>query len=251
MSRLLKDQVAVITGGNSGLGRAIAQRFATQGAHLYLLGRNSTRGQEVVGELQQLIEGDQRTRFCEVDVSQSTAVEEVIKSILEQEGRIDILVNNAGITRDALLIRMTEEQWDDVLNTNLKAAYSTCRVVVRAMMKARRGKIINISSVVGLTGNPGQSHYAASKSGLIGFSKSLARELASRNITVNCIAPGFFETPMTAVLTDAQKETILSGIPMNRMGRAEEIGDAAVFLASDWASYITGQVLTVDGGMVM
>lgn len=251
MRQFLKDRIAVITGGSSGIGRAIAQRFVEEGATVYLFGRNVEKGQEVAQQLRQLAGREDSAYFCEVDVAKTAAVEAAIKLIIDQKEKIDVLVNNAGITRDALLMRMTEEQWDDVLNTNLKAAYGTCRAVIRPMMKARRGKIINISSVVGLTGNPGQSHYAASKSGLIGFSKSLARELATRNINVNCVAPGFIETPMTDALTDAQKQMILGGIPMSRMGRAVEIGDAAVFLASDWSNYITGQVLTVDGGMVM
>lgn len=251
MTQLLNGQVAIITGGNSGIGRGIAKRFIEEGARVYLFGRNAQRGHEVVKDLCGPTQKEKCAQFFEVDVTQSLAVEEAIKKIIDEEGKLDILVNNAGITRDVLLIRMTEEQWDDVLNTNLKAAYSTCRAASRPMMKARRGRIINISSVVGLTGNPGQSHYAASKSGLIGFSKSLAREFASRNITVNCIAPGFIETPMTGVLNETQKATILGSIPMSRMGQPEEIGDAAVFLASDRSAYITGQVLTVDGGMVM
>ena len=166
-------------------------------------------------------------------------------------GRIDILVNNAGITRDNLLMKMTEEDWDRVIAVNLKSVYNTCQALVRSMLKARNGKIINITSVVGLNGNAGQANYAASKAGMIGFTQSLAKEVASRGICVNCIAPGFIKTPMTGVLTETQKEAIIKQVPMGRLGNPEEIAHAAVFLASSLSDYVTGQVLTVDGGMVM
>ncbi|HEY5236018.1 MAG TPA: 3-oxoacyl-[acyl-carrier-protein] reductase, partial [Rhabdochlamydiaceae bacterium] len=185
------------------------------------------------------------------DVSDKKAVDQALQEILLEFGKIDILVNNAGITRDGLLMKMTEEDWDRVIAVNLKSVYNTCQALVRSMLKARGGKIINITSVVGLNGNAGQTNYAASKAGMIGFTQSLAKEVASRGICVNCIAPGFIKTPMTDVLTDAQKEGILKQVPMGRLGNAEEIANAAVFLASDWSNYITGQVLTVDGGMVM
>jgi 3-oxoacyl-[acyl-carrier protein] reductase len=186
-----------------------------------------------------------------VDVADKAAVENAIQTILTTLGGVDILVNNAGITRDGLLMKMSEEDWDQVLATNLKSVYNTCQSLVRPMLKARSGKIINISSVVGITGNAGQTNYAASKAGMIGFTKSLAQELASRGICVNCIAPGFIQTKMTDGLTEGQKEGILKQIPMGKMGTVENIADAALFLASPFADYITGQVLAVDGGMVM
>lgn len=248
MSEELKDQVAVVTGGNSGIGRAIVRRLAGQGATVVVLGRNAERGAAVVKEVE---EAGGSAEFAPVDVTSTEQVREAIDRIIQRHQKVDILVNNAGITRDGLLMKLTEDQWDDVLDTNLKSAFNTCQALVRAMMKARKGRIINISSVVGLTGNAGQSHYAASKSGLIGFSKSLARELASRNICVNCIAPGFIETPMTDVLTDAQKEQILNAIPLRRMGQSQEVAGVVSFLAGSAASYITGQVITIDGGMVM
>ena len=186
-----------------------------------------------------------------VNVSEKLTVETAIQQLLTKWGQIDILVNNAGITRDGLLMRMTEEDWDQVIDVNLKSVYNTCQALVRSMIKAKSGKIINISSVVGLTGNAGQANYAASKSGMIGFTKALALELATRNICVNCIAPGFIQTRMTEALTDGQKEGILKKIPMGRMGDPQDIANAAVYLASNLSDYITGQVLTVDGGMVM
>ena len=175
---------------------------------------------------------------------------EVIDRLIESWGGVDILVNCAGITRDKLFMKMGEDDWDQVIETNLKSVYNLSHALVRPMMKARHGKIINVTSVIGLTGNPGQVNYAASKLGMVGFTRSLAKELASRNINVNCIAPGFFETPMTNVLTDEQKEEILRKVPMGRLGNPKEIAHAAVFLASNMSDYITGQVLTVDGGMI-
>jgi 3-oxoacyl-[acyl-carrier protein] reductase len=251
MDKLLKNKVAIVTGATAGIGKAIALNFAQHGAKVAVLGTNPERGAEVVREIQQLTGDTESAVFCQVDIANTNAVDAIMNQLLAQFGKVDILVNNAGITRDALLMKMTEEQWDSVVDVNLKSAFNTCRAVVRSMMKARKGKIINISSVVGLTGNPGQAHYAASKSGLIGFSKSLAKELASRNICVNCIAPGFIQTRMTDVLAEAQKEALLKEIPLGRMGWPEEIAHAALFLASDWSDYVTGQVMTVDGGMVM
>lgn len=240
---MLKDQVAVVTGGTAGIGKGIAARLREVGATVIVVGRNAERGQKVAEEI--------GGKFYQVDVSQTAAVEAMMKEILNEYGQIDILVNNAGISRDALLMRMSEEQWDDVIDTNLKSAYNTCRAVIRAMMKARYGKIVSISSIVGLTGNAGQAHYSASKAGLIGLSKSLAREVASRNICVNCVAPGFIETAMTDVLNDSQKEAILQAIPMNRIGSVKDIADAVLYLVSDAANYVTGQVLSVNGGMAM
>lgn len=244
----LKDKIAVVTGATAGIGKGIALKLAQEGAKVVVVGRNLERGRQVVQEIEK---AGGAGVFFPVDVANTEEVDLFLKKVLDDHEKIDILVNNAGITRDALLMRMTEEQWDDVIDTNLKSAYNTCRAVIRPMMKARSGKIINISSVVGLTGNSGQAHYAASKAGLIGLSKSLAREVASRNICVNCVAPGFIETAMTDALNDAQKEVVLQAIPMNRIGGVEEIAEAVLFLSSNAANYITGQVLSVNGGMVM
>ena len=194
---------------------------------------------------------EQQFYFNNVNVADKKKVEEAIQNLLSQWTQVDVLVNNAGITRDGLLMKMSEEDWDEVLDVNLKSVYNTCQTLVRSMIKARGGKIINVSSVVGLTGNAGQVNYAASKSGMIGFTKALAQEVATRNICVNCIAPGLISTRMTDVLTDKQKEEMLKQIPMGRTGSPQDIAHAAVFLASPWSDYVTGQVITVDGGMAM
>ena len=246
----LKDKAAVITGGTAGIGREIAMAFAREGAHVAIFGTNAERAAEVIEHLKKTYPS-QKFLVKLADVSDKKAVDQALQEILTEFGKIDILVNNAGITRDGLLMKMTEEDWDRVIAVNLKSVYNTCQALVRPMLKARGGKIINITSVVGLNGNAGQTNYAASKAGMIGFTQSLAKEVASRGICVNCIAPGFIKTPMTDVLTDAQKEGILKQVPMGRLGNAEEIANTAVFLASDGSNYITGQVLTVDGGMVM
>lgn len=245
----MKNQVCIVTGGNAGIGKAIAEKFAQAGGKVFLFGTNEERGKAAVEEIKKGC-GHNDVHFFHVDVSKTASVEEAIKKILETYGQVDILVNNAGVTADQLLMKMSEEDWDRVIDTNLKSCYNTCKAVVRAMMKAKKGKIINITSVVGLTGNPGQTNYAASKAGMIGFSKSLAKELSSRNILVNCIAPGFIQTAMTDKLTDVQKQEILKQIPLGRMGVPEDIASLALFLAVS-ANYITGQVFTVDGGMVM
>ncbi len=250
MQHHLKDKAAVITGGTAGIGREIAMAFAREGAHVAIFGTNAERAAEVIDHLKKTYP-HQKFLVKLTDVSDKKAVDQALQEILTEFGKIDILVNNAGITRDGLLMKMTEEDWDRVIAVNLKSVYNTCQALVRPMLKARGGKIINITSVVGLNGNAGQTNYAASKAGMIGFTQSLAKEVASRGICVNCIAPGFIKTPMTDVLTDAQKEGILKQVPMGRLGNAEEIANTAVFLASDWSNYITGQVLTVDGGMVM
>ncbi|MES2199705.1 MAG: 3-oxoacyl-ACP reductase FabG [Chlamydiota bacterium] len=249
---LLEGKKAIITGGTAGIGREIAKAFATKGAHVVVFGTNEERAQETLEELQRCksVEGQRFDRKI-VDVASKSSVTEAITSLLTDFGPIDILVNNAGITRDTLLMKMSEEDWDAVLDTNLKSTYNTCQNIIRSMLKERSGKIINISSIVGLVGNAGQSNYAASKAGMIGFTKALALEVASRGICVNCIAPGFIQTRMTDVLTEAQKEAILKKIPMGKLGTCEDIANAAVFLASSLSNYITGQVLTVDGGMVM
>ncbi len=250
--QLLKDKKALITGGTSGIGKEIALGYARQGASVAICGTNTERSQTALEELRQLQAfPDQKFEAIVVNVSEKRLVDEAILKLIESWGNIDILVNNAGITRDGLLMKMTEEDWDAVIDTNLKSVYNTCQSLVRPMIRAKKGKIINITSVVGLTGNAGQVNYAASKSGMVGFTKSLAQELATRGVCVNCIAPGFIQTRMTEVLTEAQKEGILKKIPMGRMGNAEDIANAAVFLASNLSDYITGQVLTVDGGMVM
>lgn len=250
MKLLLENQVAVITGGNSGIGKAIALKFAEDGAKLAIFGTNLEKGLAAVEEIKQATK-NQNIHFIVVDVSKTAAVEESIKKVIEDFGQIDILVNNAGVTADQLLMKMTEEEWDRVIDVNLKSCFNTCKAVVRNMMKARKGKIINISSVVGLTGNVGQANYAASKAGIIGFTKALAKELASRNILVNCIAPGFIKTNMTDKLTDAQKEAILKDIPLGALGEPIDIANLAWFLASSLTRYITGQVWAVDGGMVI
>lgn len=243
MNTLLKGKNAVVTGGTRGIGKAIAERFLASGANVAIIGTNSERGETVAKNI--------GARFYALDVSDRNAVEATMKQILEEMGSIDILVNNAGITRDKLLMKLTPEDWDDVLTTNLTSVYHTCQAVIRPMMKARSGKIINITSIVGLTGNAGQTNYAASKAGMIGFTKSLAKELGSRQVCVNCIAPGFIQTDMTDVLPEAVKEALLAQIPMGRLGAPEDIANAALYLASPFGDYITGQVLTVDGGMTM
>ncbi len=250
--QLLKGKNVLITGGTAGIGKQIALTFAKAGANISIFGTNKERSSQVIHELEVNKSSDDQKFIAQlVDVSDKKATDAVIKEILEIWGNIDVLVNNAGITRDGLLMKMSENDWDDVISVNLKSVYNTCQTLVRPMMKARSGKIINISSVVGLTGNAGQVNYSASKSGVIGFTKSLAQEVATRGICVNCIAPGFVETRMTDALTDAQREGILKKIPMGRIGKPEEIAQVALFLASDMSTYMTGQVLTVDGGMVM
>ena len=252
MDNLLHSKKAVITGGTSGIGREIAIIFAKEGADVIIFGSNEERGKEVLERMDEAKAfPDQNFLFYQVDVSDCKAVEKIFEKIFLEDKRVDILVNNAGITRDNLLLRMSEEDWDKVIDVNLKSLYNTCKAAVRPMMKARSGKIIAITSVVGLTGNPGQVNYAASKSGMIGFIKSLAKELAGRGINANCIAPGYIRTPMTDKLPEAVQSEIISRIPLNRMGASEDIANAALFLASDLSNYITGQVITVDGGMVM
>jgi 3-oxoacyl-[acyl-carrier protein] reductase len=251
MQQLLKGKKALITGGTSGIGKEIALRFARAGADVAVFGTSQERATQALEELKQLDTEGQLFAADVVNVADKKTVEEAVQRLLESWGSVDILVNNAGITRDGLLMKMSEEDWDAVIDTNLKSVYNACQALVRSMIKARSGKIINISSVVGLTGNAGQVNYAASKAGMIGFTKALAQELAARNVCVNCIAPGFIRTRMTDVLTDAQKEGVMKKIPMGRIGDPEDIAEAAVFFASDLSKYITGQVLTVDGGMVM
>jgi 3-oxoacyl-[acyl-carrier protein] reductase len=249
---LLKGKTALVTGGTAGIGKAIALLFAAQGADVAIFGTNEERAKETVKELEAArLDPEQRFLYFLVDIASAKEVERSILELLANWTKVDILINNAGIVRDSLLVRMSEEDWDLVVDVNLKSVYNTCRVLARAMMKARGGKIINITSVVGLSGNAGQVNYSASKSGMIGFTKSLAKELASRNICVNAVAPGYIQTQMTEKLPEAVKEAVLSKIPLSRMGQPNDIAHAVLFLASDRANYITGQVLTVDGGMVM
>ena len=245
---ILEQQVAVVTGAGRGLGKAIALSFAEAGASVVCLSRTAANAESAAEAVRAL--GVNAWSFA-VDVADPEALAVAAKEILIQAGRVDILVNNAGVTRDGLLMRMSESDWDQVLDTNLKGAFLLTKAFTRAMMKQRSGRIINISSVIGLTGNAGQVNYAASKAGLIGMTKSVARELASRGVTANVIAPGFIRSDMTAELSDEQKEAILGGIPLGKMGEPEDIAEAALFLAGPGARYITGQVLTVDGGMVM
>lgn len=244
----LANQIAVVTGAGRGIGRAIALKFAGAGADVVCLSRTQENSEKVANEVRAL--GRKAWAFA-VDVSDSSAVSTASEKILADCGKIDILVNNAGVTRDGLLMRMSDADWDAVLDTNLKGAFLLTKAFFRIFAKQRAGRIINISSVIGLIGNPGQANYAASKAGLIGFTQSVARELASRGVTVNAIAPGFIETDMTAELNAELKANILKQIPMGKFGTSEDIAEAALFLAGPQARYVTGQVLTVDGGMVM
>ncbi|HAB98384.1 MAG TPA: 3-oxoacyl-ACP reductase [Parachlamydiales bacterium] len=250
--QLLKNKSAIVTGGTAGIGQAIALLYAHNGADVAVFGTNAERAQQTLHELEKhRVSAEQKFSVHLVNVSQFKEVEETIQKILSDWGKVDILVNNAGITRDNLLMRMSEQDWDLVLDVNLKSVYNTCRVLARSMMKAKSGAIINISSVIGLTGNAGQVNYAASKSGMIGFTKSLAKELASRNVRANCVAPGYIETQMTEGLPEQVKGQILANIPLGRIGSPQDIAQAALYLASDLSSYVTGQVIAVDGGMVM
>ena len=244
-----ENQVAVVTGAGRGIGHAIALRLASEGARVASVSRTEANAQSTADEIN-AARGDSAKAYA-VDVSDHASVQEVGAQILADFGRVDILVNNAGVTRDGLSMRMSPEDWDTVMNTNLKGAFNFVQAVQRSMIKQRSGRIINISSVIGLIGNAGQANYAASKAGLIGLTKSLARELASRGITVNAVAPGLIETDMTAVLSEEIRKTILGKIPLGSLAQPDDIASAVAFLASPEAKYITGQVLAVDGGMVM
>jgi 3-oxoacyl-[acyl-carrier protein] reductase len=244
----LANQIAVVTGAGRGIGRAIALKFAAAGADVVCISRTAENSEKVAAEIRAL---GRKAWPHALDVSSATGVNEVSARIIADTGRIDILVNNAGITRDGLLMRLSEEDWDAVIDTNLKGAFLLTKAFTRTFLKQRAGRILNIASVIGLIGNAGQANYAASKAALIGFTKSAARELASRGITVNAIAPGFIETDMTAVLNEEMRTELLKRIPLNCFGQSEDVAEAALFLASSRARYITGQVLTVDGGMVM
>jgi 3-oxoacyl-[acyl-carrier protein] reductase len=244
-----ENQAAIVTGAGRGIGHAIAVRLASEGARVACVSRSEQNAKRTADELNKA-RADSAKAYA-VDVADHAAVQKVGAQILEDFGKIDILVNNAGVTRDGLAMRMSVEDWDTVINTNLRGAFNFTQAIIRAMIKQRSGRIINITSVIGLIGNAGQTNYAASKAGLIGLTKSLARELASRNITVNAIAPGFITTDMTAGLSEEIKKTIQAQIPLGKTGAPEDVAGTAAFLASAEAGYITGQVLCVDGGMVM
>lgn len=241
----LTGKCALVTGATGGIGASIARALHHQGATVAISGRNEGKLKELAAEL-----GD-RVHIVAADLSSATAAEELVKSAETAMGQIDILVNNAGLTRDNLSMRMKDEEWNEVLAVNLTVPFKLAQAVQRGMMKRRFGRIINIASVVGVTGNPGQCNYVASKAGMIGWSKAMAGEIASRNITVNCIAPGFIATSMTEVLTDDQKAKISATIPMGRMGGADDIAAAAVYLASNESGYVTGATIHVNGGMAM
>ena len=245
----LSGKIALITGGSHGIGRAVAIRLAQGGAKIAFNYRgNHEAAQEVLGELKG---GGAHAMAVAGDVAVAADVDRVVKATIEAFGQIDILVNNAGITRDNLLLRMTEEDWDAVLDTNLKSTFLVTKTVLRGMLRQRSGRIVNITSVSGLLGNAGQSNYAASKAGMIGFTRSVAREVASRGITVNAVAPGFIETDIWAGVSDEARKTILAMAPLGTIGRPEDVAEAVAFLASDAGRYITGQTLNVDGGLVM
>jgi 3-oxoacyl-[acyl-carrier protein] reductase len=241
----LTGKVAFVTGSTRGIGLAIARAMHGAGAKLAILGRDAERARAVAAEL------GERTTGVGCDVAVAEQVETALAAAESALGPIDVLVNNAGLTRDNILLRLTEADWDAVLDANLKGAFHTTRAVIKGMMKRRSGRIINVTSIVGLVGNKGQANYAASKAGLVGFTKSVAKEYAGRGILANCIAPGYIDTDMTSGLPDAAKATLLQDIALGRLGRPEDVAGAALFLASDLAAYITGQVLVVDGGMVI
>ena len=246
---LLDGKTALVTGASRGIGRAIALCLAAEGARVAINYAGNVKAAE---EVKTSIEAAGGTAIlCQADIADSAAVEAMIADVVKEFGAIDILVNNAGITRDTLLMRMKDEDFAKVLDTNLKGVFYCTKAVSKLMMKKRSGRIVNMASVVGLVGNAGQTNYAAAKAGVIGFSKSAAKELASRGITVNVVAPGFIGTDMTAGLPESVKEKMLTDIPLGRMGAPEDVANAVLFLASDQASYITGQVVNVDGGMVM
>lgn len=245
----LKGKTAIVTGASRGIGRAIALRLADMGANLVLNYRSSIQGTEDI--IKEIEEKGVKAIAVQADISKFEEAEKLVKAAVDTFTSIDILVNNAGITKDGLLLRMKEEDFDNVINVNLKGAFNTIKHVSGIMLKQRSGKIINISSVVGITGNVGQLNYAAAKAGILGLTKSAARELGSRGITVNAVAPGFIQTDMTEVLSDKVKENVKGTIPLKTLGTPEDVANLVGFLASDMASYITGQVINVDGGMVM
>lgn len=241
----LTDKTALVTGATGGIGQAIARALHAQGATVALSGRNTDKLESLAGEL------GERTAIVPGDLSKPDEADTLVAKTIEALGSVNILVANAGVTRDKLLMQMKDEDWADIIRVNLESYFRLTRSAVRPMMKARHGRIIGITSIVGVTGNPGQSNYCASKAGMIGFTKSLAQEVGSRGITANTIAPGFIESPMTDVLPEAQKEALLKQIPTGKLGQGSDIASAAVYLASDEAAYVTGQTLHVNGGMAM
>ena len=246
MTGELSGKVALVTGGNRGIGRSIAEHLAQAGATVAVVARSEARAQEAAGELP----GEGHRGFA-ADVAEAASVDALVKAVEGELGSLDVLVNNAGVTADNLLVRLGEAEWDRVIDTNLKGAFHTIRAAARGMMRRREGRIINITSVVGLTGNKGQTNYAASKAGMIGLTKSVAKELASRNILCNAVAPGFIETEMTAGMGDAAREALQTQIALGRLGSGDDVAAVVRFLAGPGAAYITGQVIVVDGGMVI
>lgn len=245
----LEGKIALVTGGARGIGRAISLELAHSGADVAInYGGSEAAAKELATEIEQL---GRKALIVQANVADSEAVQDMVKQVVEHFGRLDILVNNAGITRDNLVMRMKDEEWDEVINVNLKGVYNCIKAVTRTMMKQRFGRIINISSVVGVLGNAGQANYVAAKAGVIGLTKTMARELCTRGITVNAVAPGFIETDMTAKLSEDVQEGILSQVPLARLGRPEEVAKVVRFLSSEDAAYMTGQTLHVDGGMFM
>ncbi|MDP3064229.1 MAG: 3-oxoacyl-[acyl-carrier-protein] reductase [Chloroflexota bacterium] len=244
----LKEQVALVTGGSRGIGRAISLRLARDGARIAIGDIREEEGKRTVAEVEAL---GVEALFVSLDVTQQESAAAAAKQVVERWGRLDILVNNAGITRDKLLLRMTPQDWDAVLNVNLKGAYLCSQAVLQPMLKRRRGRIVSIASVVGIAGNAGQTNYSASKAGIIGFTKSLAREVASRSITVNAVAPGFINTEMVQTLSQEIQKQVLERIPLARFGTPEDVAGVVAFLCSEEASYITGHVINVDGGLIM
>lgn len=239
---MFENKIVIVTGGSRGIGKAIAMKFAEKKSKVYVTYKNSVEAEvfDAAG-----------IKYAQCDAANTKAVQDFVDGVIKENGRVDVLVNNAGMTKDGLLMRMSEADWDIVLDTNAKGVFNFTKAVTRQMISQKQGKIVNISSVVGITGNAGQSNYAASKAAVIGFTKSIAKELASRNINVNCIAPGYIDTDMTSKLNDTVKQGILEAVPLKRIGDGSDIANAVMFLSSDEAGYITGQTLCVDGGMVM
>ena len=245
---MLKDKIALVTGAAQGIGKAIAVRLAREGANLAICDMNDGMAQQTASEIAAL---GVKTISQKVNVTQEKDVQVCVDKVIDTFGRIDILVNNAGITRDGLLIRMKEEDWDLVLAVNLRGTFNFTKAVAKSMMKNRSGKIVSVASIIGLIGNAGQANYAASKAGVIGLTKSVAKELASRGVNVNDVAPGFIDTAMTQALSEENRKKMLDLVPLGRMGTPEDVADVVLFLSSDLARYVTGQVITIDGGMVM